>query len=525
MAKVRQPRPKRVSARIQKKVESQLARLESAELLRRLDDSDLSYWFKHVLTQDAAYNSLLHKTRREIHRAVAEAYEKLYPDHPDEFAALLAQHYAEAGDDAKTSQYAIRAGDVAARKSANTEARANYEMALHALAQLPDSEDLQRARVDTLLKQVNAAWGVDTADQNLARLFDAESLARTLPEQDRLRLARVRYWIGRVYQYNNDHRKAAQYYEQALTAARQSEDEELLALASALGARTYHLQGYFGKAVPLFQQAIPYLARIGNWPDWVLAKTMLAISLGAQGKYHEGRMHGDEVVAKALMLDDRQSLAIARLMAARVELMAGDLQRFLNEIRDEMKVLEAINPLTFYMALGFQAWAHARLGRSEAARARMAAADAVAAQFGTRLIFADWFMAIRAEIELTADNVEQAIQLAEEAVVEAQAAGSVFGEGIAQRAWGQALAARNPPEYTQAIAHLEKSLKRFEEGDAVIEAARTHLAWGKILRERGEWQSAREHFDKAAAQFEASGLVRELTEARELIESMTRPVA
>jgi predicted ATPase len=58
----------------------QLAQLENAQLVRRPLDEEVAYIFKHALTQEAGYASLLHKTRRMIHRRVAEGYEKLYPD-------------------------------------------------------------------------------------------------------------------------------------------------------------------------------------------------------------------------------------------------------------------------------------------------------------------------------------------------------------------------------------------------------------------------------------------------------------
>ena len=90
-----------------------LAELEEAQLLRRLAELELAYIFKHALTQETAYHSLLRKRRREIHRLVAESYEKLFPDRLDDYAALLAQHYAEAGDEARTLEYSRVAGDQA----------------------------------------------------------------------------------------------------------------------------------------------------------------------------------------------------------------------------------------------------------------------------------------------------------------------------------------------------------------------------------------------------------------------------
>ena len=79
-------------------LEAKLTQLERAELLRRLEQEDIAYIFKHALTQETAYQSLLLKRRRSIHRRVAETYEIIYADRVEEFASLLTHHYAEAGE-------------------------------------------------------------------------------------------------------------------------------------------------------------------------------------------------------------------------------------------------------------------------------------------------------------------------------------------------------------------------------------------------------------------------------------------
>ncbi len=103
-------------------VDTRLAQLEDSQLIRRAVDPEPAYLFRHTLVQEITYASLLVKKRREIHRQVAEAIEQLLPEQLEQNAAMLAQHYAEAGEDAKTLTYATRAGDGAARVYANPEA-------------------------------------------------------------------------------------------------------------------------------------------------------------------------------------------------------------------------------------------------------------------------------------------------------------------------------------------------------------------------------------------------------------------
>ncbi|HEX9075031.1 MAG TPA: hypothetical protein VF932_04600, partial [Anaerolineae bacterium] len=121
-----------------------LQQLVSAQLVRRLnatyrpaENEEVTYWFKHTLMQETAYQSLLVSQRRRIHRAIAHTIEELYPQDSEEYASLLARHYAQAGDDAKTLEYALMAGDAAARVYANAEALAEYDHALSAVLHSP----------------------------------------------------------------------------------------------------------------------------------------------------------------------------------------------------------------------------------------------------------------------------------------------------------------------------------------------------------------------------------------------------
>lgn len=137
--------------------------LETTELVRRLDESDLAYLIKHALVQDTVRGALLRHDRKRLHRLVGETLETLYPERRAEFAALLAQHFADAGDDEKTLVYLTLAGAVATRINANTEALQHYTKAL-ALARklnapIPQVQDLflKRGRVLEVQDDLTAA--------------------------------------------------------------------------------------------------------------------------------------------------------------------------------------------------------------------------------------------------------------------------------------------------------------------------------------------------------------------------------
>ena len=156
-----------------------LKQLEASQLVRPYPEEELAYIFKHALTQDAAYQSLLQKQRRGIHARVAQAYEQIYADRClDEYAAILAQHYAEAGNDAQALLYSIRAADVAAHVYATTEAISFYTRALK-LAIQQDRSAPSLEQITTLyLKRGRMFELVSQHDQALANYDEMEKLAR-----------------------------------------------------------------------------------------------------------------------------------------------------------------------------------------------------------------------------------------------------------------------------------------------------------------------------------------------------------
>ena len=87
------------------------------------------YAFRHVLIQEAAYESILMRTRSDLHRQIGEILEELHADRLEEFAPLLAHHFHQAGD-ARSLKYDLIAGEMSARLYANAVAAVHFRRAL-----------------------------------------------------------------------------------------------------------------------------------------------------------------------------------------------------------------------------------------------------------------------------------------------------------------------------------------------------------------------------------------------------------
>src|SRR5262249_32534274 len=100
-----------------------LARLQAAELLYETSlVPDAVYTFKHALTHEVAYDSLLHERRRALHARIVGAIETLYPDRLAEHVERLAHHAVQGEVWEKAFVYLRQAGAKAFGRSANRQA-------------------------------------------------------------------------------------------------------------------------------------------------------------------------------------------------------------------------------------------------------------------------------------------------------------------------------------------------------------------------------------------------------------------
>jgi len=127
---------------IRARTEEFLRELKAIELIyEKSVFPELAYMFKHALTHDVAYNSLLVQRRKELHRLIGFAIEELYADRLAEQYEVLAYHFSKAEEWAKALEHLLKAAEKATKAFATREAIALYEQALEAVGHLGDAVD------------------------------------------------------------------------------------------------------------------------------------------------------------------------------------------------------------------------------------------------------------------------------------------------------------------------------------------------------------------------------------------------
>lgn len=136
---------------------------------------DTSYLFKHIITQQVAYDLMLFGQRRQLHQAVAEWYEQNYATDLTPHYPLLAHHWHKAEGSEKAVHYLVQAGEQAMKRGAHAEAVAFLTSALELEAQLPTRlAAMERARCAHLLGE--AHYGLGQLAQSRAALVEAVTL-------------------------------------------------------------------------------------------------------------------------------------------------------------------------------------------------------------------------------------------------------------------------------------------------------------------------------------------------------------
>ncbi len=163
-------------------VEEVLGELKALELIYQ--DAyfpELSYMFKHALTQDVAYRTLLRERRKTLHRLIGSAIEELYADRLPEHLEMLAHHYHEGEAWEKALEYLIKAGDKAANSYANHDALEYYTRVFKVCERLETSKPAIIA--DVAWKRALLNWTMGDLHESANDFTRVRDAARALSDK------------------------------------------------------------------------------------------------------------------------------------------------------------------------------------------------------------------------------------------------------------------------------------------------------------------------------------------------------
>ncbi len=451
-----------------------------------------TYLFKHALIQDAAYQSLLHRTRRQYHQRIAEVLAAQFPATRESHPELLAHHYMEAGLPKQAFQYWYKAGQQVATRSANREAVACFEQALLALWQLPNSREWLKRELALQFALRETLFPLREFDRSLACLQEAERLAEDL--DDYLSLGRILCYQGlHAWLVQNDHVQALNVCQRALKIAEALQDIPLLALARDNLGRTHFSLGAYTQAMEVYTQNIELLTGDLERQRFGMA---LFLSVSARrfysqccaevGMFADGQQRTDEAIRIAEAEAHPHSLIIANYGAGWLALRQGRLPHAIATLERAVAVCrEADIPLLFNYPLAPLGAAYALTGRLTEALELQAQA---VAQPDTEYAPA---MVLMGETYLLAGRLEEAVQCARQALEHARRQHEQSYEAYALRLLGEIAMHRHPLESDQAEIDYQQALGLAEDLGMRPLMAHCHRGLGEVHMQKDQLEQAR----------------------------------
>ena len=467
---------------------------------------DLEYTFKHALTHEVAYGSLLQNRRHALHARVVEALEMLYPDRRAEQVERLAHHAVRAEMWEAAEAYQRQAGSKALARSANREAAAYLEQALRALERLPETPETLRRAIDLRFDLRNAFLPMGKFDTFYRYLREAETLARKLGDQRRLGWTSV--YLCHYFWMTGRASEARTLGHSAHGIADTLSDATLHIVASFYLGLACYASGDHPRAEELFRAAVRSLegdlsrqrCGLAGFPA-AMSRSYLGLAVANRGEFGEGIANAEEGIRVAEALDHPYSLIVACWSLGLLYDVKGDpgeaarvLERGLALCR-EWK-LTVLVPLVS----GPLGYAYALTGRVTEGLSLLSQALQDMEVMG-RGAYHSQVVVHLGEACVLAGRLDEARTFAERALTLTRTRGERGDEASALCLLGDVAAQGHPLDVRRAEEHYRMAMALAEELTMRPLVARCHLGLGALHGREGTSSEVREHLTRAMTMF------------------------
>ncbi|MBM2803801.1 MAG: family ATPase [Deltaproteobacteria bacterium] len=482
-----------------------LTHLQGAEFLYETSlFPDLEYTFKHALTHEVAYGSLLHERQRALHARIVEAIETLHPDRLIEQVERLAHHAFRGELWGKAVAYQRQAGARAAARWAHQEAVVNLEQALVALRHLPQSRETLEQAIDVRLDLRPSLVALADRQATIERLREAQALAETLGDQRRL--LRITADIMSYSYLVGDHMSAIESGERALSTATALQDFALQVQINSRLGRAYEFLGNYPRAIEFCRWTIGSLKGDLLYERFGMAAFQAATSRAGLarcaadlGQFDEGVSPGKEAIEIAEAVNHPWSIAMAYWGIGHLYLIKGNLAMAIPLLERAVEVcrLRQVPAQLPRMASSLgQAYLHC--GRVSEALALLEEAVKQGVRTGQTIeeaLQTAWL----SEGYLLAGRTEDAIQSAQRALDLSRTHKERGNEAWVLRLLGELASRHDPPDVEKAEQHYMQAVTLAEELGMRPLIAHCHIGLGKLYRRTGDLEQAKAHLANGVA--------------------------
>ncbi len=500
-------------------LEAQLRELIRLDFIyERVEPEGTAYVFRHALTQEAAYGSLLGRHRRNWHGVIGHALEHLYTGRTEEVAELLALHFIRSDDAEKSVDYAVLAAEKAHGRWANAEALTYFNDALRCLDTMPDISANRLRRIDAVLKQAEAKYALGQYTDNIESLQSIRDIIDAV--DDPRRRAAWHYWIGLQHSVGGGRPEVAiEHCRRAAKIASGSGLVEIVALAESCLAQVYVVAGRLHDAVETGERALANFEARGDL--WWASRTLwfLVMASNYLGEWEASLKYSRRALEHSLSVNDPrfksvQALSLWRMGSTYIQ--QGDLEHGLEHCNEALAL--APIPRDAMMAKAAVGYADIKAGRVEAGVAELSEVVAWFRRSDHRYAFLRYALWL-AEGYLRLGDPASARPLIDDVLCTSRRMGYLHCEGLAAWLMGECLAAEEP-----AAAHdyVETAMRILGDVDARNDLAKAMVTRAALRQDVGDIDSARRLLNQAYVTFQALGTLDEPARVEGAIAALDR---
>ncbi len=355
----------------------QLARLQADDFTRQeVKEDDLDFLFKHVITQEVAYETMLYSQRRQLHATVGAVLENNYTTNNNEVIDLLAHHYSRSDNRAKALEYLARAGQKALDGYANEAAISYFNEALTVAEELKNEAvqfDLlagreqaynrlgnRDAQTQDLALMKKLAVAANNMEQQLETSHRRLQLITNLGRYDRAianaeqamelaRQAKNLHWEakillnwGIIYWRQGNYESARQVMQQILELNGLTDNRQLQATClNYLGLIHTQIANY-GQAREDYQKALTLYRQIGDRGGEAGCANNLGLLESSLGRYEEARQSYAQALAICQAIGDRLREGISLNTLGQVQTILGNYESAKEHLQRSLEIRHAI---------------------------------------------------------------------------------------------------------------------------------------------------------------------------------------
>jgi tetratricopeptide (TPR) repeat protein len=463
---------------------------------------ELEFIFKHAMTQEVAYKSLLLQRRKEIHGKIGNAIEQLYPDRLEEYYELLAYHYLRSDNKEKAVKYLDLANQKANRVSAMEDAMAYFEEAMKLLDTLPDTDKYQQLRISLLVNQADTFMMLLKIPEYYDLLTSYEPIAAGLENQGLLGALYTgkgwcEWWFG--------------YFDQAIeTGTKAAELCKGVGDAEKAGGAYMSLQwcyvckGDYYKSIALKEDTLGSMEHRFNLRTCVYGFCAAVWAYTFLGRWDEAVEEGQAALRMAEEFSVGGLISFAASSISLAYSIKGDEGQAVKY--GELAVRKALTPAEKYWAQGFLAMAWCRAGETQ--RGIEFLTDIISTQRFARFKFGEiGYMQSLGEGYRLAGEYDKAIQTFQEGLELAEECALKWYIVRMHRLMGEIILKTNPAQEKEPFArpHFERSISLSKEIKADNELALSYIGYGRFLKQRGNIPQAKKYLIKGLKILERLG--------------------